>query len=208
MLLGRYGLKGKCLEVIKGLHECTVYKVRGREGMSEEWMPERGLREGCSTSPVLFNIYHQAVMRQAESSRMEVNENAGVTWMWIPGGSFAGNASWEKGCSEAKSVRLTSALFADDTTIVGLKGELNEGTEEVKRVMNKWEERNNDDKEENLVFGTTEGNDIRVLGSWMGEKEDAKNRVKRAGMLWSRIKVEDQDRGSRIEVKDRGQGWR
>ena len=113
--------------------------------MSEEWMPERGLREGCSTSPVLFNIYHQAVMRQAESSRMEENANAGVKWKWIPGGSFSGNASWEKGCSEAKGVRLTSALFVDDTTIVGMKGELNEGTEVVKRVMNKWEERNNDD---------------------------------------------------------------
>ena len=80
-------------------------------------------------------------------------------------GFVAGNASREKGCSEAKGVRLTSALFADDTTIVGMKGEMNEGTEVVKRVMNKWEERNNDDKEENLVFGTTEGNDIRVLGS-------------------------------------------
>ena len=95
------------------------------------------MRFGCQKE-VIFNIYHQAMMRQAESNRMEENKNAGVKWRWIPGGSFAGIASWEKGCSEAKGVRLTSTLFADDTTIVGMKGEMNEGTEVVKRVMNKW----------------------------------------------------------------------
>ena len=48
------------------LHETTEYKVRGREGVSEAWISARGLRKGCSTSPILFNVYHQAVMRQAE----------------------------------------------------------------------------------------------------------------------------------------------
>ena len=66
MLLERYGLKGKCLETVIDLHETTEYKVRGKEGMSVSWMPERGLREGCSMSPILFNIYHKAVMRLAE----------------------------------------------------------------------------------------------------------------------------------------------
>lgn len=50
-LLERYGMNGKCLDSLIDLHECTVYKVRGKEGMSETWMPARGLREGCSTSP-------------------------------------------------------------------------------------------------------------------------------------------------------------
>ena len=47
MLLVRYGLKGKCLESLIDLHECTEYKVRGKEEMSDGWMPARGLREGC-----------------------------------------------------------------------------------------------------------------------------------------------------------------
>ena len=70
-LLERYGMKGKCLESLIDLHEFTVYKVRGKEGMSDAWMPARGLREGCSTSPILFNVYHEAVMRQAEEARRE-----------------------------------------------------------------------------------------------------------------------------------------
>ena len=47
-------------------------------------------------------------------------------------GFFAGTRSWERECTEAKSVRVTSALF------VGKKGELDEGVREVKRVMGKW----------------------------------------------------------------------
>ena len=31
------------IRLIKGLHETTSYKVRGKEGVSGEWLPERGL---------------------------------------------------------------------------------------------------------------------------------------------------------------------
>ena len=57
MLLNRYWLGENMIRVIKGLHETTSYKVRGKEGVSGEWLPERGLREGCSTYAVFFNIY-------------------------------------------------------------------------------------------------------------------------------------------------------
>ena len=77
MLLQRYGLEGKMLETLIDLHETTEYKVRGKEGMSSAWLPARGLREGCSTSPILFNIYHQAVMRQAVEARAAAWDSAG-----------------------------------------------------------------------------------------------------------------------------------
>ena len=181
-LLERYGLSGKALEAIVGLHETTEYQVRGRgkEGFSEGWVPARGLREGCATSPVLFNIFHQAVMRQAEEARCREGE-VGVGWRWVPGGSFAGAGNWEKECSEAKEVRVKLVLFADDTTIVGEKGELGRGVERMKEVMGRWEEKNNEDKEEKVDFGTEEGGKIRILGSWIGGKEDVSNRIKRAG---------------------------
>ena len=189
MLLERYGMKGRCMETVMDLHETTEYKVRGREGMSEGWKPARGLREGCSTSPILFNIYHQAVMRQALAARSANDrEEREIVWKWIPGSSFAGEQGWERGCTEAKEMKVSSALFADDTTILGVKGEMDESVRRVKEVMNKWEERNNDDKEEVLEFGTQEGEEVRVLGSWMGTEADLSNRKRRAGMLWSRVK--------------------
>ena len=196
-LLERCGLSGKALETIYGLHETTVYQVRGRgrEGFSEEWVPARGLREGCATSPVLFNIFHQAVMRQAEEARCR-EEEVGVGWRWVPGGSFAGTGNWEKECSEAKEVRVRLVLFADDTTIVGEKGELGRGVERMKEVMGRWEEKNNEDKEEKVEFGTEEGGKIRILGSWIGGGEDVSNRLKRAGGLWWKVKAKL--KGSRL----------
>ena len=35
-------------------------------------------------------------------------------------------------------------LFADDTTVVGKKGEMDESVRSVKEVMGRWEERNNE----------------------------------------------------------------
>ena len=49
---------------------------------------------------------------------------------------------------------MSCGLFADDTKIVGMTGELDEGVRVVKSVMNEWEERNNDAKEKVLEFGT------------------------------------------------------
>ena len=65
---------------------------------------------------------------------------------------------------------------------------MEEGVRRVKEVMGRWEERNNEDKEEKLVFGTEEGGGIRVLGSWLGAKEDGRNRIRRAGRLWGQVR--------------------
>merc|ERR1711891_40827 len=111
-------------------------------------------------SPILFNVYHQAVMRQAEARRHEQGGDVGVPWSWVPGGSFAGGKVWEKGGRECKTVRMSCGLFADDATIVGMSGEMNEGVRAVKSVMNEWEEQNNEAKErdtERLGKGGMEG---------------------------------------------------
>ena len=162
MLLERCGLQGFCLNVIMDLHESTDYKVRANDGMSETWMPARGLREGCSTSPVLFNVYHQAVMRQVEEAR-GARGSTGVGWKGVPGGTFAGTKVWEHGGAEAVSVSVTTVLFADDTTLLGKKGEMDEDVRVAKVEMGKWEERDNVAKEEVLEFGTDEGAKVRPL---------------------------------------------
>ena len=104
-ILKRYGLSGNFLNSLKDILEATVYCVKGREKDSEEWTPERGLREGCATLPTLFNIFHQVVMREAEEERKrraeERGEEVGVKWRWQPGNSFPSGNLWEKYSSEA-----------------------------------------------------------------------------------------------------------
>ena len=175
-------MKGQCLETLVDLHETTEYRVKGREWLSEGWMPARGLREWCPTSPILFNIYYQVVMRQALEARgAEGREEKSVVWKWMPGSSFASERVRERGSGEAKEIRIDCMLFADDTTVVGTKGEMGESVKRLKEVMGRWKERNNEDKEELLEFGAEVGDEMRILGSWMGEKEDVRNRIKRAG---------------------------
>ena len=45
-----------------------------------------------------------------------------------------------------KEVLFRELLFADDTTIVGMKEEIDVGVNAMKEVMKKFEERSNDQK--------------------------------------------------------------
>ena len=65
-ILEKYRLPNKVIDKLKDLHEFTSYRVRGEERDSTKFIPQRGLREGCATSPVIFTIFHQAVIRVAE----------------------------------------------------------------------------------------------------------------------------------------------
>ena len=121
-------------------------------------------------------------MRQAWEARASAwGSEVGIKWRWISGSSFAGTGTWERNGSEAKEVRFRELLFANDTTIVGTKEEMDGGVIAMKEVMGKFEERGNDKKEECLDFCMEESESIRVLESWEGTKEDVNMRLRRAG---------------------------
>ena len=112
----------------------------------------------------------------------------GVEWRWISGSSFAGTGTWERNGSEAKEVCFRRLLFVDDTTIVGTKEEMDGRVNTMKEVMGRFEERSNDQKEECLDFYMEESDSIRVLGLWVGTKEDVNMRLQRAGDPWAKVK--------------------
>ena len=191
-ILRKYGVGGNFLRALQDLHEGTEYSIKSKGNMSESWLPLRGLREGCPSSPILFNIYHQVPMRTATLKRKreaeENNEEMGLVFCYVPGNNIPGSKLWEKYNSECKRRKVDKSLFADDTVPVGKKAELERGLVIIKEEMSKVEERNNDDKEEELIFGTDEGDMIRMLGSYIGQKEDLKQRKKRAGHSWFKLK--------------------
>ena len=53
-ILEKYRLPNKVIDKLKDLHEFTSYRVRGKERDSTKFIPQRGLREGCATSPVFL----------------------------------------------------------------------------------------------------------------------------------------------------------
>ena len=101
---------------------------------------------------------------------------------------FAGTGAWERGRSEAKVVRFSELMFADDTTIVGTRYEMNGGVQAVKDVMGRFEERSNEHKEELLDICDVVSESLRVLGSWVGMEEDLNRRTRRASGLWAKVK--------------------
>ena len=129
-----------------------------------------------------------AIKRRAAAA--ENNETAGISFSFVAGSDFPSTKNWEKKCSENQTRIIDKSLFADDTTPTGKKKELDRGIDIIKNEMSRVEEANNEDKEESLVFGTEEGGSIRMLGSYIDSKCDLKQRMKRAGNAWRKVKCQ------------------
>ena len=69
----------------------------------------------------------------------------------------------------------------------------------IKETMEEFEEKNNSSKEEKMIFGDMLGERTRMLGCWMGNTEDLKQRKARAGKAW--FKVKQQLKRSRLHKR-------
>ena len=60
-LLDYKGCPPGFIKIFQGLHNHSSSSVRFEGLESSEFIPDRGLREGCPSSPILFNIYHHGL---------------------------------------------------------------------------------------------------------------------------------------------------
>lgn len=67
-VLQRRGCPRSMVKVLQALRNHTAMRVRVW-GVSSGYLPDRGLREGCPSSPVLFNIYRDAVLQDFRTRR-------------------------------------------------------------------------------------------------------------------------------------------
>ena len=86
--------------------------MNGKEVQTYNWMPDRGLRKGCPTSPTLFNIHHQAVMRKAKVERQATASTNNKEWE-KHGATLRGTSSKELEGGRGRIVRasLTSSPY-------------------------------------------------------------------------------------------------
>ena len=166
-ILRRHGMKGTFLNCLMDLHETTAYVVKGKEGDSDHWIPQRGLREGCPTSPVLFNVFHQAVIQTAERKRNEravsSGKTRGIAWSWMDNDKIPSSEQIGKFNSEAKRTHFSISLFADDTTVLGTAEEMEQGCQAIKETMQEFEEKNNEKRRKNSF---SEMRNPRRYGCW------------------------------------------
>ena len=68
------------------------------------------------------------------------------------------------------------SLFADNTTIIGNNQEIAIGKKIIEEVLGNFEEQTNKSKEEDVIFGDSEGGNVRIIGTWLGHEKD-KNEI-------------------------------
>ncbi len=80
------------IKILRALHNHTASSVRFEGHQSSECIPERGLREGCPSSPILFNIYHRCIMEVFRARRarkaLELNATPAIYWSYKVGGKI------------------------------------------------------------------------------------------------------------------------
>ncbi len=144
-VLARRGCPREMVNICKALHQYTAYKVKYMGAIPQTWMPLPGLREGCPSSPPLFNVYHDAVMQDFRVRRKrkaeELNRTSGLRWTYCVDGRIS-----KRGCarrqkvgdtgfaSGKKSLVLGDVGFADDIAITGILEEMVVAEETVESV--------------------------------------------------------------------------
>ena len=154
-LLLRWGCDPSLLRVVQMLHGGTSYKVRVRGGVSKVFVLERGLRKGCPSSPVLFNIYHAAVMMDFRARRKEAASTGqmdeGIAWVaQVDGGLFRPRSSRKRGRCQLRTV-LGDVEFADDTVTCSTASFAPAVEQLFDDTLRDWSQRQNVGKTERLL---------------------------------------------------------
>ena len=70
LLMGRLGLSGTVLDVVRNIYSHSTIAVRtGRESYMSAIPQNRGVKQGCPLSPILFNIALEGLLRYLSASQ-------------------------------------------------------------------------------------------------------------------------------------------
>lgn len=194
--LARLGMQrgGRCWEALRMMHEETTYVVRGEGSTrSSGYKAHRGLREGCPSSPTLFNIYVAGVLREAVAvRRAQWGNSVGVGWRWAPAAGLLRPMSTVV-AEDFEYLRLPHLAFADDVVVLVQGGGEGQETLEgaantVSRVMSAWGLAENLSKREVWLPQRLDEPPPRYLGMKAQPKADMQLREARGWKLWGALR--------------------
>ena len=154
LLLQRLGVPSSFLNVLKALHDRTQFQVFIHNGYSTPWLTDPGLREGCPSSPVLFNIFHTFVLRTFRCRRA-ANASAhgmvpGLSWAFKVDGRLTRSGAGKTSSRGVHSVVLGDVEYADDTQIFGEQDEVSLAEDIFVQTLHDWAQQEHPDKREKL----------------------------------------------------------
>ena len=165
-LLKRLGIPDDFLQVLKALHEHTRFMVFVHNGYSSPWFTERGLREGCPSSPILFNLFHTFIMNTFRSRRsaasQELSMTPGLPWEYKVDGRVSRTGK-SKTSSRVLQVCLGDVEYADDTQIFGFHEEVSIAETLFTQTLQDWEQLENLDKREKIILCSGGRNKVETL---------------------------------------------
>lgn len=129
--LATLGVQGTALGFIKGLYQVSLVAVKTAAGHSEPFKLERGLRQGCPLSPILFDVFINDILDDCH--------DLGVTIPGVPNRKLAG------------------LLFADDVVLLAPSSKnLRHLLRKISLWTARWEMSVGHGKCGVMVFGNTE----------------------------------------------------
>ena len=140
----------------QALHNSTLFRVQSGAALSRGYYADRGLKEGCPSSPPLFNVSHAAVMkdyrarRTREASRQGLTP--GVTWKAHVGGQFQTTGQVVTAQQNTATVVLGDIEFADDTATLATADEHQTADRLLEETFTDWGEKISRAKTESLIF--------------------------------------------------------
>ena len=213
MVFSRFGIPDKLITILKGLHELPSYQVRIQNSLGDPYKMLRGFREGCPSSPILFNLYHtQAINHFKERSKTVLQPM--VRLHSHEGRSLKNAAQHRHSCvrptdpsqgSNDHTVVATDILellFADDSSAVMHINDFVLGEDLLNETFAWWGEDIHADKTERLAFGVSAAemstisdrswtNTLKFLGAWFSHDMDmdcdSDKRMTKSRILWSRL---------------------
>ena len=155
-LLDQLGVPPPFLQVLRALHDHTSFKVFIHNGYSTPWLTDRGLREGCPSSPVLFNLFHSFVMRTFRARRQiaaqALNRSPGLPWQFKVDGRLTRRPTGKTSSQGVEEVCLGDLEYADDTQIFGFLDEVSDAELIFSQTLADWEQQEHLGKRETLIL--------------------------------------------------------
>ena len=159
-VLEKSGIPSKFSNIIRGLMEHAKNRVKNSEGHSDRWFHmSLGLKEGCPAAPIKFSIYHSFIMKDLKSRLLEnPDESVRVGFgseefndlPLIRGNPPTKKVRWARTVEQtSKSVNLL--LFADDTTNLCRRSNMQNREDLLKQTFKDWKLILNDDKWEHII---------------------------------------------------------
>ena len=201
----RLGMPESMLRVIQGLHEFSEYRMRTPGGDSDSFSMALGFREGCCSSPALYNLWHCLAMkhyRKLEDELLTDAQQQALHLQGIPGRPFHLRVRGvpQKNRHLLQRVRLGGVTFADDTSLCCRLSTCQAQEALLRTTLEQWGETIKDAKTKRLVVGAEPTNPVpfatvesaKLLGGHFqadgGYSIDDSHRLSRAKTLWRSLK--------------------